>query len=266
RPPELPDGAAQAIPRDPVDGLAGSYKWLAAEHAGLAVSLDQAWREGLGRLGQALTRLLADFFEVHACWEEGERTHQVALRAAGAGGDRHAEASLLRGLGDLRRCQDRLPEAVAHFTHSNAIFSELRDVPGEADSLTGLANAYRRQGRLAEAAACFDRALELCRGLADADREAKATLFFAKVRPQQGQPADTLALLTRCREIFCSVGSGGYVAYADLMIGILHSELGEHERADDHLQQALAFAQALGDPRWEAYGLLNLGLAAHARG
>src|SRR5215831_14315455 len=266
RPPELAEGMEPAPPRDPVDGLAGSYKWLAAEHAGLAVSLDQVWREGLGQLGQALTRLLADFFEVHACWEEWECTHEVALRAARLAGDRHAEASLLRGLGDLRRCQDRLPEAVAHFTCSNAIFSELRDIPGEADSLTGLARTYRRQGRLGEAAACFEQVLELCRGLADPDREAKATLFFAKVRRQQGQPAAALALLTRCREIFCSVGSGGYVAYADLMIGILHSELGEHERADDHLQQALAFAQALGDPRWEAYGLLNLGLAAQARG
>jgi hypothetical protein len=34
----------------------------------------------------------------------------------------------------------------------------------------------------------------------------------------------------------------------------------------DHLQQALAFAQILGDPRWEAYGLLHLGSTARARG
>src|SRR5262249_20931793 len=113
RPPELPNGPPSAIPPDPVDGLTGSYKWLAAEHTGLAVSLEQVWREGLGRLGQALTSLLADFFEVHACWDEWEHTHEVALRAARLAGDRHAEASLLRGLGDLRRCQDRPPEAVA---------------------------------------------------------------------------------------------------------------------------------------------------------
>jgi tetratricopeptide (TPR) repeat protein len=56
------------------------------------------------------------------------------------------------------------------------------------------------------------------------------------------------------------------VAYTDLMIGALCSELGEHERAAGHVQQALAFAQALGDPRWEAYGLLNLGVIALARG
>src|SRR5215468_7770882 len=266
RPPELRDGAAPAIPRDPVDGLAGSYRWLVAEHTGLAVSLEQVWREGLGRLGQALTSLLADFFEVYVCWDEWEHTHEVALRAARLAGDRYAEASLLRGLGDLRRCQGRLPEAVAHFTRSNAIFRELEDVPGEADSLTGLARTYRRQGLLAEAAACFERALELSRGLADADREAKAALFFAKVRRQQGQPAQALALLNRCRDIFRSVDSGGYVAYTDLMIGVLCSELGEHERAADHLRQALAFAQALGDPRWEAYGLLNLGVITLARG
>ena len=266
RPPELPDGTAPAIPRDPVDGLAGSYKWLAAEHTGLAVSLEQVWREGLGQLGQALTSLLADFFEVYVCWDEWEHTHEVALRAARLAGDRHAEASLLRGLGDLRRCQDRLPEAVAHFTRSNAIFCELQDIPGEADSLTGLARTYRRQGLLAEAAACFERVLGLSRGLADADREAKAALFFAKVRRQQGQPAEALALLSRCRDIFRSVDSGGYVAYADIMIAVLRSELGEHERAAANLQQALAFAQALGDPRWEAYVLLNLGVIALARG
>jgi hypothetical protein len=50
------------------------------------------------------------------------------------------------------------------------------------------------------------------------------------------------------------------------MIGVLCSEFGEHERAAGHVQQALAFAQALGDPRWEAYGLLNLAVIALARG
>jgi tetratricopeptide (TPR) repeat protein/transcriptional regulator with XRE-family HTH domain len=266
RPPELPDRTASAVSPHPAGKLADSYRWLAAEHTGLAVCLDQVWREGLGGLGQALTRLLADFFEVYACWDEWQGTHEVALRAARLAGDRHAEASLLRGLGDLRRCQDRLPEGLAHFTHSNAIFSELRDTGGEVDSLTGLARTYRRQGKLADAAACFEQALWLCRGLGDPDREAKATLFFAKVRRQQRQPADALALLTRCRDIFCSVESGGYVAYTDLMIGILCNELGEHDRAAGHLRQALAFAEALGDPRWHAYVLLNLGLTAQAQG
>jgi tetratricopeptide (TPR) repeat protein len=266
RPPELPDRTAPAIPSDPVGELALSYQWLAAEHTGLAVSLDQAWREGLGRLGQALTRLLADFFEVYACWDEWERTHEVALRAARLAGDRHAEASLLRGLGDLRRFQDRLPEAMTHFTRSEVIFCQLRDTPGQVDSLIGLARTFRRQHRLADAAACFENCLELCRRLGDPDREAKAMLFLAKVRRQQGQTADALALLARCREIFRSVRSSGYVAYSDLMIGILCNERGEYDQAADHLQHALTFARALGDPRWEAYGLLNLAVTAQGRG
>ena len=66
--------------------------------------------------------------------------------------------------------------------------------------------------------------------------------------------------------MFSSVGSGGYVAYADLLMGILHSELGEYERAAGHLQQALAFTQALGDSRWGAYAHLYLGLTAQAQG
>jgi hypothetical protein len=37
------------------------------------------------------------------------------------------------------------------------------------------------------------------------------------------------------------------------MIGIVCSERGEFDWAAHHLDQALTFAQALGDPRWEAY-------------
>jgi tetratricopeptide (TPR) repeat protein/transcriptional regulator with XRE-family HTH domain len=266
RPPELPGTTAQVLPEDPQGLLAEAYQWLATEHTGLAVSLDQAWREDLGELGQALTRVLADFFEVYACWDEWERTHDVALRAARRAGDRHAEASLLRGLGDLRRFQDRLPEAVELFTNSNAIFRELGDVGGEVDSLTGLARTYRRQNRLADAASCFEAALGLCRGLSDPDREAKAMLFFAKVRNQQGQFEDALGLLTSSGELFRSVGSGGYVAYTDLMIGIMYSDRGEFDRAAEYLEQALTFAQSLGDPRWEAYALLNIAVAAQGRG
>jgi tetratricopeptide (TPR) repeat protein/transcriptional regulator with XRE-family HTH domain len=266
RPPELPGATAPTFPPDPHGELAASYQWLATEHTGLAVSLDQAWREGLGGIGQALTRLLADFFEVYACWDEWERTHEVALRAARRAGDRHAEASLLRGLGDLRRFQKRLPEAVEFCTQSDVIFGELGDTGGEVDSLTGLGRTYRRQDRLADAASCFERCLDLCRGLDDPDREAKAMLFFAKVRRQQGRFEEALALLTSCREIFGSVNSCGYVAYSDLMIGIMYSECGEFDQATGHLEQALTFAKSLGDPRWEAYGWLNLAVAAQGRG
>jgi DNA-binding SARP family transcriptional activator/transcriptional regulator with XRE-family HTH domain len=265
RPPDLPGQATTAGPHD-VATLARSYRWLTAERKGLVVSLEQAWREGCQRPWSKITQLLADFFEVSASWDDWERTHQVALRAAQRAGDRYAEASLLRSLGDLRRFQNRLPEAVAFLTQSSALFSELRDVPGQVDSLIGLARACRRQGRLADAAACFERCLRLCHQVGDRDRAAKAMLFFAKVRRQQGRSADALALLADCREIFSSVGSAGYVGYSDLMIGILRHERGEYELATDHFQQALAFARTLGDPRWEAYGLLSLGMTAQARG
>jgi DNA-binding SARP family transcriptional activator/tetratricopeptide (TPR) repeat protein/transcriptional regulator with XRE-family HTH domain len=266
RPPDLPGQATPAVPQDVGATLARSYRWLAAERKGLVVSLEQAWREGCQLPWPNVTGLLADFFEVSACWDDWERTHQVALRAARRAGDRHAEASLLRSLGDLRRFQSRLPEAVAFFTQSIALFSELRDVQGEIDSLIGLARAYRRQGRLADAAACFERCLGLCHELGDRDRSAKAMLFFAKVRRQQGRSADALALLADCRDIFSSLGSAGYVGYSDLMIGIVRHERGEYDQATDHFQQALAFARTLGDPRWEAYGLLSLGMTAQARG
>ena len=62
--------------------------------------------------------------------------------------------------------------------------------------------------------------------------------FLSCIKVFRLQPVEALALLTRCRDIFRSVDSGGYVAYTDLMIGILCNELGEHElqrRADGRL-------------------------------
>jgi tetratricopeptide (TPR) repeat protein len=263
RPPELP---GERSPGGSGGALAGSYQWLAAEHTGLSVSLDQAWREGLGQLGQALTRVLADFFEVHACWDEWDRTHEIALAAARLAGDRHAEASLLRGLGDLRRFQDRLPEAITHFTRSHALFGELDDTRGQIGTLIGLARTYRRQGLLAEASAQLEHSLELCRSLGDRELEAKTMLFTAKVRRQLGQADDALALLAACREIYRSADSGGYVGYTDLLAGIICNEQGRFDQAACHLERALAFARTLGDPRWEAYGLLSLAVTAAARG
>ena len=91
-------------------------------------------------------------------------------------------------------------------------------------------------------------------------------LFFAKVRGKQGRFEEALALLTSSGKMFLSVNSCGYVAYTNLMIGIMYSERGEFDRAAEYLEHALTFAQSLGDPRWEGYGLLNLAVAAQGRG
>ena len=119
RPPELPGATAPTFPPDPHGELAASYRWLATEHTGLAVSLEQAWREGLGGLGQALTRLLADFFEVYACRDEWERTHEVALapgaRATGTP-RRHccaASATCAASKTGCRRRRHSLPTAAS---------------------------------------------------------------------------------------------------------------------------------------------------------
>ena len=198
RPPELPGTTAPAPHATLRAGLAKAYQWLATEHTGLAVSLEQGARvwAGWGRRSRGYWPTSSRCTPAGTSGSERTRWLCAPPRA----GDRHAEASLLRGLGDLRRFQDRLTEAATLFTDSSVIFRELGDTGGEVDSLTGLARTYRRQDRLAEAASCFEQCLGLCRVLADSDREAKAMLFLAKVRRAQGRLEDALALLTSCRD------------------------------------------------------------------
>ncbi len=263
--PQPPAQPTRIVPRDITSTLARAYQWLAAEHDGLVLSVEQAWREGLGPLAEALAEQLADFFEVYAQWDDWERIHQVALRAARRAADRHAEASLLRGLGDLRRNQRRFVEALDYSTRSRTIFAELGDTQGEIDSLIGLARAQRRGGHLADAVASFQEAVRLCRATGDRDREAKATLFFAKVVRQQGRFDDAITLLTSSVEMFESGGNVGYAAYARLTLAVALHEMKEHEQAATHLLHCLTFVRTLADPRWEAYALLYLGINAEAR-
>lgn len=56
---------------------------------------------------------------------------------------------------------------------------------------------------------------------ADCDHEARVMLLLAKVRRAQGRSADALAPLTSCGDLFRSLGSRGYAAYTDPMMGIL---------------------------------------------
>jgi len=56
------------------------------------------------------------------------------------------------------------------------------------------------------------------------------------------------------------------VAYPIFMIASCVNELGEHDRAAAISGKRWPSQKLLGDPRWHAYVLLNLGLTAQAQG
>ena len=265
--PSCPARPHPTFPPDAHGELAASYQWLATEHTGLALSLDQAWREGLGRAGtgaHAATRRLLRGVRLLGRVGANARGGSARRPAGGRPARRGVTAARSRrpaplpkpaagGGGILHRQQRHLPRVGRHRGRG-------RQPDRTRPAHTGA------EDRLAEAASCFEECLGLCRGLADPDREAKAMLFFAKVRRQQGRFEDALSLLTSSGEMFRSVNSCGYVAYTDLMMGIMYSERGEFDRGRRSSRAGAGLRAVTGRPRWEAYALLNLAVAAQGRG
>ena len=87
------------------------------EQAHAAWLWDQAWQ---------LAETLPVMFDWRADWRSWERTHQLALDAARAGGDADAQARILRSLGALYRELGRYDEAAALLTQAAEIFAEPR--------------------------------------------------------------------------------------------------------------------------------------------
>src|SRR5262249_9314304 len=95
----------------PTNGLA----WLAAERASLVAAVSQADAHSFGRLAWLMADAVVGFFAVRAYWTNWESTHDTALHAAMAAGDRLGEAITKRNLARLYKEQSRWQAALDYF-------------------------------------------------------------------------------------------------------------------------------------------------------
>ncbi|MFF9035919.1 BTAD domain-containing putative transcriptional regulator [Streptomyces sp. NPDC014892] len=203
-----------------------AHAWLDQEQWLLVQTVERAADLGLHTLARELTTALFDWFRLRNTFDAWWRTHDHALRAARSAGDRPGEATLLRGLGQLRYNQDRLDDAAEFYHAALEVFRDLDEPRGQADCLIGEASAHREQGRFPEALKLLEEADTICTRLDDA------------------------AGLAEC-------------AYG---IGYIHREVGALTEAEDALRTALAAYRAAGDRRGEGKTLRSLAMVHRAGG
>lgn len=200
--------------------------WFDQERLNLVTAVEVASRLGLYRQACEASASMLTFYQRQNSFDDWWRTHDAALAAADAAGDRRGQAVLLRGLGRLRFEQDRLLESRRYYERALELCRALDDMQGEAAALTGIATADREL-------AAYSPAL-------DAFLQAR-TLFIT---------LDDTAGLAEC-------------AYG---LGYIHRDLGDDQAAGTRIREALAAYREIGDQRGAGLTLRSLAMLHRATG
>lgn len=207
--------------------VADDRRLFDAEEPALVAAVERAGELGLEELACALAdALVFASFAVQNNFHGWNRTHEAALTAARAAGNRHAEAVIECGIGQLRYKEDRFAEAAEHFRRALGLFRAEGHRHGAVVALAGLGTVH-------------------C---------------------ELGEHAVSVPVLREALAGHEELGDERGIAQTHYALGYAHRELGDDERALGHFERALAMYRAAGHRRGEVLAVRGIGLVHRARG
>ncbi|MFE2941272.1 BTAD domain-containing putative transcriptional regulator [Streptomyces sp. NPDC059255] len=189
-------------------------RWFQEECAGLSEAVRQAHAAGLWRLCCSLASAAAGYYEAGALWDAWEATHDLALDAARRSGDVHAEAVILRSLGDLAWQRHRTALATERYRLARQLFLRHGDEVAAGRCLSAEADALLALGQVARAGPAYARALSVSRPADDARGSAESLRGLALVAQCEGRHEDALARMEECESAARSADDHRWTAYA----------------------------------------------------
>jgi tetratricopeptide (TPR) repeat protein len=246
--------------------LTDALKRLDEEYPGPVVAVREAVASGLHEPAVQLALGLVPFFEVRSYLSDWELTHQRALEAARAMGDRSAEAAILHSLGVVLREQRRYNEALLCFEDALAIRRQAKDRDGEALTLSELGLLYNDQRRFKEATAYFQQSLMLLEGVKDHHGEAVARKYLGIGYREQGLFDQAQDSLENSRQIFRESGDRYNEAWVLYHIGILYRVQDRLDEAIEYFTKSLELLRRVGDRYGEGWNLNRLGVIYRKQG
>ncbi|MFL6071850.1 MAG: BTAD domain-containing putative transcriptional regulator [Mycobacteriales bacterium] len=264
--------------------------WMERERANLVAAVDQAAAAGDPAVATGLAQALYGFCLVRGHWADWVAVNRTALAAAGAAGDRVAEAYAHRDLGVACEQQGRYAEAAEHLERSLSLFDAgsrqvarlmnslgivyfrldrpddavrlvrdslalreaQRDLPGQATCLVNLGGLYHHLDRRADALACLYRARDLFGDLGDRRGQAGTLATLAEVYERHDRMAEALTCAEGSLARFTALGDRPGEAEALRQLGRLHRVTGRYAEASACLRDALEVCRTLGDDTGEA--------------
>jgi tetratricopeptide (TPR) repeat protein len=222
--------------------------WLERHRLDLAAATRLAADSAEHGLAYALGDAMQPLFIVHRHYREAAAVDELALTAAVAMGDQHAEASMRRRLANVLLGLGELPRARLEIDTLIRRADERDDRRGRAHGLQILARLSLRHGRPGDAVAALEEAVEIHgefgrqRGLALALTELGSALT------EYGRPAEAVSHLDRARTLLLTISPPDpyNAARATIDLARARTRAGDHAAALELLDEALSVLDSLG--------------------
>ncbi|RZS40829.1 tetratricopeptide (TPR) repeat protein [Herbihabitans rhizosphaerae] len=251
-----------AAPVPTFASYADALTWCEDERANLVAAARAAADADLTDAAWQLPAVLMRFFYLRSHWTDWLDTHRVALDVARSAGNRRAEAKILNGLGVAHGDLHEFGDAIECCQQAADLYGELGDVYGQAWCLNNLGVTNVDLERPAGAVDYFLRALELFRRCADTQGEAICLNNLGDGYRRLGRPDKAIELLEQALTLQERTDQ----RYTLGTLGDLYRDTERHAEAVDHYQRALAAHQSVGDRRAAGRTRASLGTTLAAMG
>jgi DNA-binding SARP family transcriptional activator/tetratricopeptide (TPR) repeat protein len=240
--------------------------WLEAEYSNLCSAVTLAAETGLDEACWDLAVTAVTLFEARCYFNDWERTHQQALAATEAAGNRRGSAALMCSLASLRLSSSR-PRAAKHLVQDALeTFTEIGDVHGAAMARRNHALLLLGAGHGDEALAEFSAALEEFRQAGDPIGRAHVLAQIARIEMNHGNQEAAAGRLHEALDICREFGNQRVEVQVRFRLSELMMRQGRLREADALLADLLEAVRASGDIVGEAQILRRTGLVKSGLG
>ncbi|MQA87164.1 MAG: tetratricopeptide repeat protein [Streptosporangiales bacterium] len=258
-------GDARRWQPDPgfADRLAGPdpLGWYEAERLGIGTAVRQAAEYGMDELCWDLAVSAASLFESRSHHDDWSHTHEHALAATRAAGNRRGEAVVRTGLGLLYLNQHRYEEASAVLEPAFGAFERLGDRHGLALALPLGAYADHMRGDFDGSLRRYQQALVTLREIGDRGTEVLVLRCIGQLHLDREGPDLAERYLREALRVLDGDADLGDHPRPQVLYRLAELRLAQDdtERAERILSELLDLSERLRDPQARAYALYGLG-------
>ncbi|MGW0481044.1 BTAD domain-containing putative transcriptional regulator [Nonomuraea sp. NPDC003214] len=255
------------LPEELIERLvAKPIAWFERERHVLLAGIRQAAQAGLVELCWRLAMNAETFFELRVYLDDWRETHEIALEAARAGGDRRGQAEMLYARGSLSLTEQRFDDAARDFEAALTLFEEVGAELQIAKTTRNIAVLERMNGRMEAAMGHLQHALRMFSAIGDQIGAAHTLHNLAQIKADCDDIDGAKMLLAEA--LVRSKGGGNRRVTAQVLhrMGHVHLRAREVAIAAGAFEESLAVVQEIGDTIGEAFALHGLGVARLRQG
>ncbi|MCW2877566.1 MAG: putative AfsR-like transcriptional regulator [Sphaerisporangium sp.] len=238
--------------------LTDPLEWLESQRPDLIGAVSQTAAIGLDELSWDLAISCVTLFEAHSHLDDWQTTHEIALTAVRAAGNRRGEAAMVYGLGSLALYRQQYAEARALLENACKLFTEIAEDHGYALALRNLALLDRTTGQVDQAATYYEEARSILRRVGDHAAEANVLTGMAQISLDRGRLESAERLLEEALRSFHTIANWRGEAQAQYRLGEVYLRQRRFEEASQVFATAFPLVRRLHDLLGETYLLRGL--------